>query len=216
MLAPRLRSALLICVGSAALAGCGYGPYGYSGVSAGYGSPYYSSGYGSQYYGSGYGSPYYSSYGYGSPYYGAGYGSPYGYGYGYGYQPTYYGWHNDYYYPGTGYYVYGRDGKRWKWSETQRRYWEARRVANPTDNWDGYRRQGTRGDRVVTRPVADTRVVNATRPRSVERETVRQSARADRVERQQTRRSTQSERRAERRAESESRESDRRKRRDRD
>ena len=48
-----------------------------------------------------YGSPYYgTSYGYGS-----GYGSPYGYG-PYGYGSSYYGWNGDYYYPGSGYYVY--------------------------------------------------------------------------------------------------------------
>src|SRR4051794_19873007 len=64
--------------------GMGYGDYGY-------GSPYYSGGYGG-YYGAGYGG--YGGYGYGSPYYGGyGYGSPYG-------------WYDNYYYPGTGIYVY--------------------------------------------------------------------------------------------------------------
>ncbi|MEO5773098.1 MAG: hypothetical protein ABIQ32_03135 [Sphingomicrobium sp.] len=96
-------------------------PYGYgSGVSIGYGN--------------GYGSPY--GYGYGDPYGAYGYGSPYG---GYGYASPYYGWYDDYYYPGTGYYVYGRSGDRYRWSDAQRRYWEQHRRDGVRDNWSGYR-----------------------------------------------------------------------------
>ncbi len=51
-----------------------------------------------------------------------GYGHPYYSGYGgYGY-----GWHDGYYYPGTGYYVYDRKGKRHRWNTRQRDYWANR------------------------------------------------------------------------------------------
>src|SRR4051812_36488159 len=63
--------------------------------------------------------------------YGGGYGlsSAYGYGGGYyddyyggGYYPSsYYGWYGNYYYPGTGYYVYDRGGRRHAWNDGQRR-----------------------------------------------------------------------------------------------
>jgi hypothetical protein len=119
MRVPRIRLAALALVSGIALSGCaydmygddygyGYGPYGYgyprSGVSIGIG------------YG-GYGYPY-GSYGYGYPY--GGYG---GYG-GYGYDP--FGWYGNYYYPGTGIYVYDRYRHRHQWSDDQRRYWEQR------------------------------------------------------------------------------------------
>ena len=68
-------------------------PYGYSGVSVGVGNGGYG-GYG--YDGYGYGG--YGGYGY------PGYGDYGGYGY-----PSYWGWYDNYYYPGTGYYVYRRD-----------------------------------------------------------------------------------------------------------
>lgn len=69
-----------------------------------------------------------------------------GYGYGgYGYGPayygsSYYGWYDDYYYPGTGYYVYDRSGGRHAWNNSQRRYWESRRVnqRHAPPNWHGY------------------------------------------------------------------------------
>src|SRR5207253_3089057 len=47
-----------------------------------------------------------------------------GYGYGYdepfydGYTPAY-GWYGDYYYPGTGFYVFDRGGKRHQWNDDQ-------------------------------------------------------------------------------------------------
>ncbi|MDF0541108.1 peptidase [Sphingobium sp. H39-3-25] len=59
--------------------------------------------------------------GYGSAY-GPGYYGPAGYGYG-----GYGGWYDDYYYPGSGYYVYDRGGSRHRWNDRQRGYWEARR-----------------------------------------------------------------------------------------
>jgi hypothetical protein len=71
------------------------------------------------------GCAYDDGYGYGgvSMGYGGGYGpyDPYGY-YGYG------GWYDGYYYPGTGYYIYDRGGKRYRWNDRQRAYWERRRT----------------------------------------------------------------------------------------
>ena len=85
-----LKTAALAIVAGVGLSGCAYGPYGGLGVGVGYGNGY--------------------GYDYGNRYYG---GYPlrlrrrlrYGYGYGYG---SPYGWNDDYYYPGTGYYVYDR------------------------------------------------------------------------------------------------------------
>jgi hypothetical protein len=112
---------LALLAASAALGGCAYG-YGspYGGMSVGVSSGYYG-GYG------GYGG--YSSYG--SPY---GYiGTAYGVPYGYGYQP-YYGWYDNYYYPGTGIYVYDSYRRPHAMSDSQKRYWTERqqRVTSPT------------------------------------------------------------------------------------
>lgn len=74
----------------------------------------------------------YGSLGYGGVYASTGYGGGY-------YDDPYYGWYDDYYYPGTGYYIYDRSGARSRWSDSQRRYWEARRRAGAQDNWSGYR-----------------------------------------------------------------------------
>lgn len=38
----------------------------------------------------------------------------------------YYGWYDDFYYPGNGYYVYDRGGKRHRWNDRQREYWRNR------------------------------------------------------------------------------------------
>lgn len=73
----------------------------------------------------------YDDYGYG--------GSRYSVGVGYGSYP-YYGWYDDFYYPGAGYYVYDRAGRRHAWNDRQRRYWEGRRGNRPgRENWNGYR-----------------------------------------------------------------------------
>jgi hypothetical protein len=80
-------------------------------------------------YGYGYGRPY----GYGSSYYGRSY-SPYSY-----YTP-YYGWYDNYYYPGVGVYIYDRSGSRYQWNDTYRNYWQGRRTGgNYRENWSGYR-----------------------------------------------------------------------------
>lgn len=47
----------------------------------------------------------------------------------------YWGWYGDYYYPGTGFYVYDNHRNRMRWSDDQRGYWEGRR-----NNWQGDRR----------------------------------------------------------------------------
>ena len=93
----RISSIGLIAAVSLGLGGCAYGGVG-MGVGSGYGYDNYG-------YGNGYG-----NYGYGYDRYGYGYGYPYGYS-PYGYNP-YGGWSNGYYYPGTGDWVYDRDGRR--------------------------------------------------------------------------------------------------------
>ncbi|MBB4098451.1 hypothetical protein [Sphingomonas kyeonggiensis] len=48
-------------------------------------------------------------------------------GYNAGWGDPYWGWYGDYYYPGTGYYVYDRYRARHRWNDVQRGYWEGRR-----------------------------------------------------------------------------------------
>ena len=56
-----------------------------------------------------------------------------------GYASPYYGWYDNYYYPGTGFYVYERSGARHRWSGGQRHYWQARRPrSGVAENWSGY------------------------------------------------------------------------------
>jgi hypothetical protein len=91
-----------------ALGGCYDDGYGYGGVAVGAGSVY----------GGGYGyDPYYD-------------------GYGYGGYPAY-GWYNGFYYPGTGYYVYDRGGRRQRWRDSDRHYWEGRRGNAQAGGWRG-------------------------------------------------------------------------------
>ena len=110
--------------------------YGYGGASLGYGSGYYA-----------------------DPYYGGGYDAGYGYGGGYGGGYAGYGggfgWYNDFYYPGTGIYVYDRNRRPFRWNDTQRRYWQGRPGWNQRGaraNWNGFRqdyrdeRRDYRGD----------------------------------------------------------------------
>lgn len=110
----RARFALLTLAAGLSLSGCAYGGLG---LGVGYGDPYGYGAYGGYdpYYGYGdYGSyGTYGGYGYGSPYYGGYYGSPFG-------------WYNNYYYPGTGYYVYDTYRRPHLWSDAQRRYWSQR------------------------------------------------------------------------------------------
>lgn len=48
-------------------------------------------------------------------------------GYNAGWGSPYWGWYDDYYYPGTGVYVYDRYRHRHAWNDGQRAYWEQRR-----------------------------------------------------------------------------------------
>ena len=145
----RLRVLALAAASGITLSGCAYDmygdPYGYGGVSVGVGSGY----------GYGYGYPYGGGYGYGYPYGG------YGYGYG-GYDP--FGWYGDYYYPGSGIYVYDRHRTRHVWNDDQRRYWLERhnrwqsRTGSTTttgDNWSGWDRRRWR-DHGMTTPGTTT------------------------------------------------------------
>ena len=91
-------------------------------------------------------------YGYSGVSVGAGYGGGYAPGYyggGYGYAPSYYGWYNNFYYPGTGIYVYDRYRRAYPWNDGQRAYWQGRRDAwrggAIRDQWRGWGRGGWRG-----------------------------------------------------------------------
>lgn len=114
----------LLAAGALALGGCAY-DYGY-----GYGG-------------------YYGDYGYyAGPYYGAGYygGGPY---YGYGYGQPYFGWYDDFYYPGVGIYVYDSSRHRRVWNDRERTYWTNRQQTTRTsgqtvrtrENWSGFNRR---------------------------------------------------------------------------
>jgi hypothetical protein len=90
-------------------------------------------------------------YGYGGASVGYGSGGYYGYDdYAYGY-PGYYGWYDGFYYPGSGYWLYDRGGKRHRWNDQQRRHWEGRREAwrnrdhsqDRAGNWQGRPRDGS-------------------------------------------------------------------------
>jgi hypothetical protein len=135
-----MRIPFITLVGASALAlgGCAYGDMGL-GLGYGdygYGSPYYGYNYGP--YG-GYGAypGYYGGFGYGSSYYGGyGYGSPFG-------------WYDNFYYPGSGIYVYDTSRRPYAMTTTQRQYWSKRspalrssgtRVATATPNWSGFNR----------------------------------------------------------------------------
>lgn len=72
-------------------------------------------------------------YGYYDPYYDA-YGTS-------GYADSYFGWYDDYYYPGVGTIIYDRYGSRHSWDRRHRRYWESRRgLADRRADWGGYHR----------------------------------------------------------------------------
>jgi hypothetical protein len=134
----------LVAAGALALGGCAYGDLG---LGLGYGSPYYGYGYDSYYGGVPYGP--YGGYGTYPGYYGGfGYGVPYG-------------WYDNYYYPGSGYYVYDTYRRPHVMTSTQRAYWSSRSPALRTTtttrtvvrpNWSGFDRRSTmRADRMQTR-----------------------------------------------------------------
>lgn len=159
MRVPSFRLAALALASGIVLSGCAYDMYG---------DPYgYGYGYGPQStvsIGVGYGG--YGGYG---GYYGGGY-YPYGgYGYGYpygGYDP--FGWYGDFYYPGTGIYVYDRDRHRHQWTDEQRRYWEQRRqqwhdhggTSGTGANWNGWERSHWRDRSGTASAVTTTTTTN--------------------------------------------------------
>ena len=165
-----LRTAAIAVAAAAGLSGCTT-PYGYSGVSLGYGSGY-------------------------GPYAGYGYGYP-NYGYsrlGYGYSP-YWGWYDNFYYPGTGYYVYDSYRRPHRWTHAQRRYWSVRRERALRDggkrvifrdNWDDFDRQRAKSrshhriERSVSQPA---RIKRHNRPAWVERSKVNSERHKIRTER---------------------------------
>jgi hypothetical protein len=189
MFAYPLRTAALAAAAIVGLSACTT-PYGYGGVSVGANNGYYDPYYGGYGYGGGYPSTGYgygagypgSGYGYGGGYPGYGYGYGAGYpGYGYGYQP-YWGWNDNFYYPGTGLYVYDTYRRPHRWTDAQQRYWTAlrdRAVATSTtstpvvvrENWNDFDRT-----RVRARPNRDKQSVE--RPARIER------IRPERVDRQ--------------------------------
>jgi hypothetical protein len=136
-----IRHLAIVLAASAALGGCAsyYGGYGGNG---GYGG--LSVGIGNGYY-----DPYYSNLGY------------------YGGNP-YWGWYDNYYYPGTGYYVYDTYRRPHMWSDSQRSYWTQRRAVTGTTvrttsvrpNWSGFTRPRTTMTKAttVTRPDRQERI----------------------------------------------------------
>jgi hypothetical protein len=109
----RLRTLVLVLAAGLGLSACAYDRgYGYGGLSVGYG-------------GGGYCDPYY-------------YDCYSGYGQG-GYYDPWYGWYGDYYYPGIGIYVFDRLGRRHRWNDDHRHYWEGRRSRWGDRNWNDRR-----------------------------------------------------------------------------
>ena len=181
------KTAALAIIAGVGLSGCAYGPYGSRlGVGVGYGNGY---GYGDYY------DPYY-----GSGYYGANYNR-----YGYGYGQSYYGWYDGYYYPGTGYYVYDRNRRAQRWSDTQRRYWEWRQRAsrgNPSstgtgrilENWVDFQN----GPQVANRTVRQRTISSSPTVRSRELTAEQRAAWTQQRSARAERRAERAERRTER------------------
>jgi hypothetical protein len=118
-----LRLPALVLASTLGLSACAYGDgYGYGGVSVGYG-------------GGGYCDPYFDDC----------------YGGGYGYNDPWYGWYDNYYYPGWGVFVYDQWRRPYRWSDNHRRYWEQRRSRWGNRDWNDQRWQRwdgwDRGDR---------------------------------------------------------------------
>jgi hypothetical protein len=119
----------------------------------------------------------YDGYGYGGGYYRGGYALSDG--------GPFYGWYDDYYYPGSGHYIYDRRGHRRAMNQAQRRYWLSR-AQNREDRQQirqNYRefRSEQRGDRARFR---------------AERQANREALRSGQIDRQQFRAERRSDRRA--------------------
>ena len=174
MFVPRIRTAALALAAGLSLSACVYDDgYGYGGVSVGYGAGY--GGYYDDYY---------------DPYYGGGH---YSSGYGYGY-PRYSGysglWYNNFYYPGTGYYVFDRGGRRYRWNDDQRRYFEGRnyRIRDREDRQDfrQFRREGRQDFREYRQESRDA--IQRFRRGEITRDQLQNELRGERREYRQDRR----------------------------
>lgn len=122
----------ILAAGALALGGCAYGDMG---LGLGFGSGY-------------------SDFGYGYPYgpYG-GYGTYPGYYGGFGYGMPY-GWYDDYYYPGSGLYVYDSYRRPHLMTSTQRSYWASRErvtTSGTRENWSAFDRSQARAERQAAR-----------------------------------------------------------------
>lgn len=55
---------------------------------------------------------------------------------------TYFGWYDDFYYPGVGVHVFDRYGHRHRWSDRHRQFWEGRRghYRGHREDWSGFSR----------------------------------------------------------------------------
>jgi hypothetical protein len=167
MFVPRLRNAVLAAAAALSVSACYDDGYGYGGLSVGYGS-------------AGYYDPYYGGYG-------SRYGSSYGYGYGYG-LPSYYGWYDNFYYPGTGYYVYDRYQRRYPMNDRHRRYWNDRRQTfyrtdradrpELRENWRAFRQERRVDDRAFRQERRTNR--EAFRQGTITRDQFRTERQADR------------------------------------
>jgi len=105
----------------------------------------------------------YGDYGYASVGYGSGYCDPYYddcYGGGY-YGDPWYGWYDNYYYPGWGIYVYDQWRRPHRWNDRHRSFWESRRHRWGERNWNDRRWERwdgwDRGDRREWRDRRDSR-----------------------------------------------------------
>ena len=137
-----------------------------------------------------------------------------GYGYGYNrvavsygnYHRPYYGWYDNYYYPGTGYYVYDRYRTPYRGTDAQRRYWTLRReralrLATEKgivyrDNWEAFDLtrsivRTNRAERGISKPA---RVEQTSRSTSVERGVNRVERSTAKAQRRSEARSEQSSR----------------------
>jgi hypothetical protein len=161
MFLPRIRTAMLALAGGLSLGACAYDDgYSYGGLSVGYGS-------------AGYDDYFYDDYYHG----------------GLGYSPSYFGWYNGFYYPGTGIYVYDQYRRPHRWNDSHRRYWSERQRTfrgydnraerrELRDNWRDFRTERRTDDRAFRQERRDDR--QAFRRGDVTREQFRTDRRMDR------------------------------------
>lgn len=162
----RISSIGLIAAVSLGLGGCAY-----NGLGMGVGTGYGYGGYGD--YGYGYDRYGYDRYGYGYGY--SQYYSPYGYN-------PYGGWYNGYYYPGTGGWVYDRDGRRREVTPKEQAIFAG--VVEQVREGVERRREARAGSATTTtrvRQPARTRVIQRTeQPSTTTKRSTRESRRAAR------------------------------------